>query len=72
MALLGPSGAGKIQFIQAMCCDFFRRRGRSVFARIYMWSPSVLVDTVWGPVIEMCKIELGQDNDREQFLFQSY
>jgi GTPase SAR1 family protein len=72
MALLGPSGSGKTQLIQAMCCDFFRRRGRSVFARIYIWSPSVLVDTVWEPVIKMCKTELGQDNDREQFLFQSY
>ena len=72
MALLGPSGSGKTQLIQAMCCDFFRRRGRSVFARIYIWSPSVLVDTVWEPVIKMCKTELGQDNDKEQFLFQSY
>ena len=72
MALLGPSGSGKTQLIQAMCCDFFRRRGRSVFARIYIWSPSVLVDAVWEPVIKMCETELGQDNDREQFLFQSY
>ena len=34
VALLGPSGSGKTQLIQSMLCEFYRRRGRSVFARI--------------------------------------
>ena len=72
VALLGPSGSGKTQLIQSMLCDFYRRRGKSVFARIYIWSPSVLVDSAWEPIIKMCTSELGQDNDKEQFLFQQF
>ena len=72
VALLGPSGSGKIQLIQPMNCDFYRRRGRSVFARIYIWSPSVLVDSAWEPIIRMCTSELGQDHDKEQLLFQQF
>ena len=56
MALVGPSGSGRTQLIQEKCCDFFRRRGRSIFARIYIWSPSVLVDTVWEPVIKCVRL----------------
>ena len=51
MLLLGPSGSGKSQLIASMCLDFFRKRGKSCFSRIYIFSPSVLVDGVWKPVI---------------------
>ncbi len=72
MLLLGPSGSGKSQLIASMCLDFFRRRGKSCFSRIYIFSPSVLVDGVWKPVIHMCRSELGQDDAKEPFLFESY
>jgi hypothetical protein len=55
-----------------MCLDFFRKRGKSCFSRIYIFSPSVLVDGVWKPVIHMCRSELGQDDAKEPFLFESY
>ena len=71
MGLLGPSGSGKTILLQSLLTDLYAHRGRSVFSRIYIWSPSVLVDSAWEPVIKMCK-EMGQDNDKEQFLFQSY
>ena len=71
MALLGPSGSGKTILLQSLLTDLYAHRGRSVFSRIYIWSPSVLVDSAWEPVIKMCK-EMGQDNEKEQFLFQSY
>ena len=45
VALLAPSGSGKTQLIQSIIIDMCRaREGGSCFARIYMWSPSVLVD----------------------------
>ena len=72
MLLLGPSGAGKTQLIASMCLDFFRKHGKSCFSRIYIFSPSVLVDAVWKPVIQMCRSELGQDDAKEPFLFETY
>ena len=71
MALLGPSGSGKTILLQSLLTDLYTHRGRSVFSRIYIWSPSVLVDSAWEPVIKMCK-EMGQDDEKEQFLFQTY
>ena len=71
MALLGPSGSGKTILLQSLLTDLYTRRGHSVFSRIYIWSPSVLVDSAWEPVIKMCR-EMGQDNDKEQFRFQTY
>ena len=67
MLLLGPSGAGKPQLIASMCLDFFRKHGKSCFSRIYIFSPSVLVDAVWKPVIHRCRSELGQDDARNPF-----
>ena len=72
MLLLGPSGAGKTQLIASMCLDFFRKHGKSCFSRIYIFSLSVLVDAVWKPVIHMCRSELGQDDAKEPFLFETY
>ena len=47
MGLLGPSGSGKTILLQSLLTDLFTHRGRSVFSRIYIWSPSVLVDSAW-------------------------
>ena len=71
MALLGPSGSGKTILLQSLLTDLFTHRGRSVFSRIYIWSPSVLVDSAWEPVIKLCK-EMGQDEEKEPFMFQTY
>ena len=58
MALLGPSGSGKTILLQSLLAALYTHRGRS----------SVFVDSAWESVIQMCK-EMGQDNDKEQFLF---
>ena len=40
MIVAGPSGTGKTQLIQAMILDFYRTKGgKSVFARVYVFSP---------------------------------
>src|ERR1051325_1510090 len=43
--LLGPSGAGKTQCIVDMVLDKDKYRGR--FARIWVFSPSCLLDPAW-------------------------
>jgi GTPase SAR1 family protein len=73
IALLGPSGSGKTQLIQSMLLDMYRTKGGgSCFARIYIFSPSVLVDPAWIPVRKFCETVLRQDNDKEKFLFDTF
>jgi hypothetical protein len=73
MVIAGPSGTGKAQLIQAMILDFYRtKRGKSVFARVYIFSPSVNADPVWEPVKAFCEKELGQDPKKEKFCFDHY
>ena len=55
---------GKTQLIQSMLCDFYRRRGRSVFAHIYIWSPSALVDSAWEPIIKMSRASWDRTTTR--------
>ena len=44
--IIGPSGSGKGILLQSMILDIYR----DVFARIYIWSPSIAVDSNWTPV----------------------
>ena len=44
--ITGPSGSGKGILLQSMIVDIYR----DVFERIYIWSPSILVDSNWLPV----------------------
>jgi hypothetical protein len=51
MIVAGPSGVGKTQLLQSIILDFYRTKGgKSVFARVYVFSPSCFADPVWGPV----------------------
>ena len=49
--LLGPSGSGKTVLLVSMILDIYR----DCFARIYIWSPSIHVDSVLSPVKEYLK-----------------
>ena len=44
--IVGPSGSGKGIFLQTMILDIYR----DAFARIYILSPSISVDSNWTPV----------------------
>ena len=44
--ITGPSGSGKGILLQSMILDIYR----DVFERIYIWSPSISVDSNWLPV----------------------
>ena len=67
-----PSGAGKTVLLQSMVLDLYRTAGgKSPFSRIYIWSPSVNVDPAWIPVNKFIREELGVDDDKEQFCYDS-
>ena len=44
--LVGPSGSGKTVLLTNMILGIYT----VCFSRIYIWSPSIEVDTTWRPV----------------------
>jgi GTPase SAR1 family protein len=51
MVVAGPSGSGKTLLLVSCITDLYRRRdNKSVFKRVYVFSPSVHSDPTWLPV----------------------
>ena len=44
--IVGPSGSGKSTLLVPMILDIYR----GAFERIFIWSPSVNLDSIWLPV----------------------
>ena len=66
--ITGPSGSGKGILLQSMILDIYR----GVFERIYIWSPSISVDSNWTPVKRYIQNELKVDLEKEKCLFDDY
>ena len=66
--ITGPSGSGKGILLQSMILDIYR----DVFARIYVWSPSISVDANWLPVKKYIQNELKVDLEKEKVFFDEY
>ena len=66
--ITGPSGSGKGILLQSMILDIYR----GVFERIYIWSPSISVDSNWTPVKRYIQDELKVDLEKEKCLFDEY
>ena len=67
---MGPSGSGKT----AVLVDLILRLYRGCFERIYIFSPSIHLDSTWAPVRDYIKQELGKDEDysEEECLFDTW
>ena len=65
--LVGPSGGGKTVLLTNMILDIYR----DCFSRIYIWSPSINVDSTWKPVKHYIRDNI-KPNDREKCYFDSY
>ena len=65
---IGPSKSGKT------CCivDSICRLYRNVFARVYIWSPSVHSDPSWEPVRKYITDALGVDQSKEPCMFDRW
>ena len=59
--IVGPSGSGKSILLVSMILDIYR----GAFERIFIWSPSVNLDSIWLPVKKYIKEGLKVDNDKE-------
>ena len=66
--ITGPSGSGKGILLQSMILDIYR----DVFARIYVWSPSISVDANWTPVKTYIQNDLKVDLEKEKCFFDEY
>ena len=65
--LAAPSGAGKTVLLTNMTLDIYT----GCFSRIYIWSPSINVDSTWKPVKDYIRDTI-KPNDREKCYFDSY
>ena len=65
--LVAPSGAGKTVLLTNMILDIYK----GCFSRIYVWSPSIEVDSTWKPVKDHIRDHI-KASDREKCYFDSY
>ena len=65
--LVGPSGSGKTVLLTNMILDIYK----GCFSRIYVWSPSIEVDSTWKPVKDYIRDHI-KPGDREKCYFDSY
>ena len=67
--ILGPSGSGKTILLQNMILNIYK----NCFSRIYIFSPSITVDTTWTPVKEYIEKEMNVSHtDKEPIYFDHY
>jgi hypothetical protein len=67
--ILGPSGSGKTILLQNMILDIYR----DCFSRIYIFSPSIDVDTTWLPVKHYIEHSMKVNHtDKEPIYFDHY
>ena len=66
--LLGPSGSGETVLLTNLILDVYR----NCFSRIYIFSPSINVDSVWLPVKKYIEHEMKINTKEEQCYFEEY
>ena len=66
--ILGPSGSGKTVLLTNLILDVYK----NCFSRIYIFSPSINVDSVWIPVKKYIENEMKIDTKKEQCYFEEY
>ena len=65
--LVAPSGAGKTVLLTNMILDMYK----GCFSCIYVWSPSIEVDSTWKPIKDYIRDQI-KPRDRETCYFDSY
>ena len=72
MVIAGPSGSGKTLLIVSMITDLYRRNdGKSVFKRVFVFSPSVHTDPAWLPVKKFVR-ETLKVPEKEEWAWDHY
>ena len=66
--VVGPSGSGKTILLQSMILDLYR----DCFSRIFIFSSSINVDSVWLPVKDYIEKHLKVDTKKEKTYFDDF
>ena len=66
--ILGPSGSGKTILLQNLVLNVYK----NCFIRIYIFSPSIDVDSAWLPVKPYIEKEMKVRTDKEDIYFNHY
>lgn len=67
--IVAPSNSRKSVLLQSIILDIYR----GCFERVYIFSPSIHIDSVWKPVLDYCNHTLKQhESDREHFYFDTF
>ncbi len=66
--ILGPSGSGKT----VVLVDMILRLYRDAWSRIFVFSPSVHIDSSWAPVKDYIENDLKVDGSQEPFFFDKW
>jgi hypothetical protein len=66
--ILGPSGSGKTVLLVNMILDIYK----NCFSRVFIFSPSIHVDSVWIPVKHYIEHIMKIDTKKEQCYFEEY
>ena len=66
--ITGLSGCGKSNLLINMILDIYK----NAFSRIYIWSPSINVDSIWIPVKKYVKEHMKIDTDKEPCFFEEF
>ena len=66
--IVGPSGSGK----SVLLVDFLVRLYKHAFQRVYVFSPSIFIDSAWKPVFKYVEKTLGVDSEQEQWAFDEW
>ena len=66
--VVGPSGSGKSVLLQNMILDIYR----DCFSRVFIFSASIHVDSVWHPVKDYIEKHLKVDTKKEKTYFDEF
>ena len=66
--ILAPSGGGKTVLLQNMILNIYK----NCFSRIYIYSPSIDVDSSWLPVKEYIEKEMKVRPEKKEIYFNHY
>ena len=66
--IVAPSGSGKTILLQNMILDIYR----NFFERIFIWSSSIHIDSVWLPVKDYIEKTLKIDPKKERIYYDDF
>ncbi len=66
--ILGPSGSGKSVLLQTLSMDIYR----GCFEKIFLISPTIHMDTSWGPVKQYMTDVLKMNPEKEHCFMDHY